>query len=1072
MSSSSKELVQILVVLLTLTATPKPLAASNLSFLSNTILAQSVNSDTTYPLPQSLPSGTKIKLSSSSSMVVINQALKQRYEEKYLGTQVELVTGNTSGVLEALLKGESNLVAIGRRLTVEEKEQGLVEVPINRGKIAIIVASDNPFEENLSFEKFAQILRGKITNWSEVGGPKVPIRFVDRPEFSDTRQALKSYDVFTKSPFKTGSNSIQVSKDDTAAVVKELGKDGISYAIADQVLNRENVRIIPMHKTLPTNPLYPYSQPRNYVYKKGAAPPEVLAFLGLVTSKDGQKVVATVDKEGRSNLTTVTLDNKAKPSEIVTSPSSNTQKETGLKKQQKTDSATVGDVASAPSPDTQGDIGDVASAPSPDTQGEIGDVASAPIGNTKKETEKKGFLWWILPLLGIPLLGGLLWGLFRKRADDSVETVATRVVPETTTDSGSTSAGRTSVAGAEVTEATAVPETTSEDVNEAAVGSPNISMAPIAGLAGVGVGGLLGAWASVEKNSQISLSPGESQTTSISWSVPEADKEAVKLHGGEQYQLRVYDVTDLDLDSEPVESIQDYDLDESTTEWEIENLESSRDIQVEIGYVTNDGQWLKLARSNPVKILVPEVPVTPETTIQTPTTEEVEPQQSGLDIGIAPIAGIVGLGGLLGAWASVEKNSQISLSPGESQTASASWSVPEDDKEAAKLHGGEQYQLRVYDVTDLDLDLEPAHSVKSYDSEESNHQWEIGNLLFEREYQAEIGYTTDDKKWLLLARSNRVRILEDYVNTDIEVAKEADLEREEKVTWVLPPCEITITPDDAENMTVAWEVPQTVKDALKEEGAEQYQLRVYDVTDIDLEKQPAYNIQAYDCQESTQEMQVPVLMSDREYQVEIGYVTDDSKWLKLARSNRIRVPVIDIDDVKTTEPDATITTAVIPEEALLSNWITIVPRGGQSAYVHWGVSQTAKDAAKQQGGQQYQLRIIDVTDVDIDSHKAQNIQQYDCDESSQKQEIPINFNSLRYVDYLAEIGYVTNNLEWLSIARSHPLRIPVLTKIDGVNAPRRIVPGVIAIGEEVISQLSESKEETTTEKSNITPGKE
>ena len=532
-------------------------------------------------------------------------------------------------------------------------------------------------------------------------------------------------------------------------------------------------------------------------------------------------------------------------------------------------------------------------------------------------------------------------------------------------------------------------------------------------------------------------------------------------------------MTDLDLDSEPAESIQDYDLDESTTEWEIENLESSRDIQAEIGYVTDDGQWLKLARSNPVKILVPETTIqTPETTIQTPTTEEVEPQQSGLDIGIAPIAGIVGLGGLLGAWASVEKNSQISLSPGESQTASASWSVPEADKEAVKLHGGEQYQLRVYDVTDLDLDLEPAHSVKSYDSEESNHQWEIGNLLFEREYQAEIGYTTDDEKWLLLARSNRVRILEDYVNTDIEVAKEADLEREEKVTWVLPPCEITITPDDAENMTVAWEVPQTVKDALKEEGAQQYQLRVYDVTDIDLDKQPAYNIQAYDCQESTQEMQVPVLMSDREYQVEIGYVTDDSKWLKLARSNRIRIPVIDIDDVKTTEPDANITTAVMPEEALLSNWITIVPRGGQSAYVHWGVSQTAKDAAKQQGGQQYQLRIIDVTDVDIDSHKAQNIQQYDCDESSQKQEIPINFNSLRYVDYLAEIGYVTNNLEWLSIARSHPLRIPVLAKIDGVNAPRRIVPGVIAIGEEVISQLSESKEETTTEKSNITPGKE
>ena len=164
---------------------------------------------------------------------------------------MELVTGDTSGVLKALLEGETDLVAVGRQLTTEEKGQGLVEVPINRGKIAIIVASENPFKENLSFEKFAKILRGEITNWSTLGGPKVPIRFVDRPESSDTREALKSYDVFKKSPFRTGSNATQVSEDDTAAVVKELGKDGISYAIADQVLDRENA-VSYTHLTLPT----------------------------------------------------------------------------------------------------------------------------------------------------------------------------------------------------------------------------------------------------------------------------------------------------------------------------------------------------------------------------------------------------------------------------------------------------------------------------------------------------------------------------------------------------------------------------------------------------------------------------------------------------------------------------------------------------------------------------------------------------------------------------------------------------------------------------------------------------
>ncbi|NER08239.1 MAG: DUF4912 domain-containing protein, partial [Okeania sp. SIO3C4] len=129
-----------------------------------------------------------------------------------------------------------------------------------------------------------------------------------------------------------------------------------------------------------------------------------------------------------------------------------------------------------------------------------------------------------------------------------------------------------------------------------------------------------------------------------------------------------------------------------------------------------------------------------------------------------------------------------------------------------------------------------------------------------------------------------------------------------------------------------------------------------------------------------------------------------------------------------------------------------------------------KDAAKQQGGQQYQLRIYDVTDVDLDSQKAQKIQQYDCEESIQKQEIPINVSSLSYVDYLAEIGYVTDNLQWLRIACSDPLRIPVLTRTDDIKAVETIIPGEATIGADVISQVSGSKEETAIATGNITPG--
>ena len=74
------------------------------------------------------------------------------------------------------------------------------------------------------------------------------------------------------------------------------------------------------------------------------------------------------------------------------------------------------------------------------------------------------------------------------------------------------------------------------------------------------------------------------------------------MHGAQQFQLRVYDVTANEPDSELTQSIQEYDVDGSTTELVIENIEAPRDIQAEIGYVTDDGEWLKLATSNQIKI--------------------------------------------------------------------------------------------------------------------------------------------------------------------------------------------------------------------------------------------------------------------------------------------------------------------------------------------------------------------------------------------------------------------------------------------------------------------------------------
>jgi ABC-type phosphate transport system substrate-binding protein/tetratricopeptide (TPR) repeat protein len=269
----------------------------------------------TFTPPTSVAAGTTLTIDGSPSMRVINQALKQGFESRYPNSQVNFSTSGTDAALQSLLQGNVDLAAIGRPLTDAEIAQGLTQIPISREKIAIIVGRDNPFQGDLTFGDFARIFRGEITNWAQVGGPNLPLRFIDRPAGSDTRQALGGYEIFQNRPFETGANAVQVGSDDTAEVVRELGNDGMSYAIASQVLDQENVRVVTMHGTLPDDPRYPYSQPRGYVYR-GEPSLAIEAFLGFATNPEGQAVVAAAKANEAATVATADL----LPGQVAVSP--------------------------------------------------------------------------------------------------------------------------------------------------------------------------------------------------------------------------------------------------------------------------------------------------------------------------------------------------------------------------------------------------------------------------------------------------------------------------------------------------------------------------------------------------------------------------------------------------------------------------------------------------------------------------------------------------------------------------------------------------------------------------------
>jgi len=239
-----------------------------------------------FPRQASVPAGTTISIDGSTSMVLINEALKTSFLNTYPGRVVNTAATGSDNGIQALLGGSVNLAAISRPLTAAEQSQGLEAVPVARDRIAIVVGASNPFRRSLSSSQLQQIFRGEISNWSSVGGPNRPIRVLNRPSVSGTNQAFREL-VLGGADFGKTPNITTLDRDATTPLLRLLGSDGISYATFDQVADQQTARVIAIDGSMPDADSYPFQRSLFYVYRK-PIDPAVNAFLGFALSADGQ----------------------------------------------------------------------------------------------------------------------------------------------------------------------------------------------------------------------------------------------------------------------------------------------------------------------------------------------------------------------------------------------------------------------------------------------------------------------------------------------------------------------------------------------------------------------------------------------------------------------------------------------------------------------------------------------------------------------------------------------------------------------------------------------------------------
>jgi phosphate transport system substrate-binding protein len=436
--------------------------------------------------------------------------------------------------------------------------------------------------------------------------------------------------------------------------------------------------------------------------------------------------------------------------------------------------------------------------------------------------------------------------------------------------------------------------------------------------------------------------------------------------------------------------MREYDCREAERDLQVPIPVDDRDYVAELGYVTPDGNWLKLARSEHVR-----VPAC------SPTGELLDTGRENLSIGAGTaLAGATALaagaaatvGGLLDRdrptvpepveTLANDLGSRIVLVPRNCRKAYAYWELSETDK--ARL-SGDRLVLRVYDVTDIELNFQSAHNVQEFECSAPDRDLVVPIATDNRDYLAEIGIVTPDGAWSPIARSEHVRVpacppgsgLVDNARESLANVTETLPERVTDARQNISNTFTNVTENLSERLTDAREtLSDTFTNVTKSEEAPAFQAGV-------------------SLTESLPESVTDALEN-------LAGVAAFGAGAVAAARSRFG------DDRQDSETERS------------EGQIVYVPRDSQEAYIYWEISDTTKAAVRSRENDRLALRIYDLTDSNDDG-TPDSVWEYEIEESDRDKTIPIHRHDRHYA---AELGYRTEEGRWLAIARSESVYVP------------------------------------------------
>ena len=240
-----------------------------------------------------------ISVVGSNSVTPLMEVLGETYSQSQ-PVVVEVQGPGSSAGIRSAHNGSSDLGMSSRNLKSSEQASNIQEVVIARDGIAVVVNNKNSVSQ-LTKEQVAQIYKGELTNWKQVGGADTPIVVATRDTASGTRGAFEDIMKLKKKingqKVSAISQRAQVSSGNgQLKTIVANNPFAIGYISLGSVDN--SIKPLAIDGQLPSvNAIkagqYAVQRPFLVIYKNGRPSKSALAFLDWIQTPDAQKIVAS-----------------------------------------------------------------------------------------------------------------------------------------------------------------------------------------------------------------------------------------------------------------------------------------------------------------------------------------------------------------------------------------------------------------------------------------------------------------------------------------------------------------------------------------------------------------------------------------------------------------------------------------------------------------------------------------------------------------------------------------------------------------------------------------------------------